>query len=298
MLLSSLKHFPILCQLSDVHEDNKEFDCVPTCVAACLQYLTGKAYDAAVIKDTVYGTAYVGGTAAAAYVAYCRAQGVLLEAIDGTPSELTAQAHRQLAAGCPVIFTEVDPYAPASRGWTHCCCWHADSGEELTALDPYIGKDITRTDGEWQAVLRENQIWRAYLEDTNDMAITINSPGVAAHFVEVAQDRWHCPAKKLDVAYGMLAEYKATNGLLTLGLPVSGEIPVEQINPPLFARFAGHGITVQFFERGVLVYDVHHLIDNPPGSGDVYRAHIDAANSPGLDPRLWTVNLPRLLQAK
>lgn len=131
----------------------------------------------------------------------------------------------------------------------------------------------------------------------HDMAIDINSPGVSDHFVEASADRWHCRQNGKDIAYAMLSEYKATNGLLTLGLPVSGEIPIEQVNPPVFAKYGGHGIVAQFFERGVLVYDVQHLLDNPPGAGSVYRAHLYTANALGTDPRLWASNLPKLLQA-
>ncbi len=133
-------------------------------------------------------------------------------------------------------------------------------------------------------------------EEIDDLSIDIHSPHVADYFEEKAADRWHCKKTGHDIAYAMLSHYKVTDGLLTLGLPISGEIPIEQVNPPLYARYAGHGITVQFFERGVLVYDLKHLIDSPPGSGDVYRAHLYLPGAVGTDPRLWTVNLSRLLQ--
>ncbi len=296
--MSELQDFPMLSQLSDIHEKNAAFDCVPTSLAAALSYLTGKPYDGGAIKDAVYGVGYTGATAAIEYVAYCKAQGVVLASMSGLdPAAMTAQAHAQLALGRPVVFTEVDPYVPASYGWTHVCVWYADNGDELTALDPYIGKPVTKTDQEWQAVLRENQLWILYLEEQNDMAITINSPNVATYFVETAPDRWHCKQTGFDVAYAMLAYYKATNGLETLGLPKSNEVPIELVNPPLFAKDAGHGITVQYYERGCLVYDPAHMLDTPPGAGDVYRAHLYTPGAVGTDPRLWTVNLPKLVQA-
>ncbi len=40
----------------------------------------------------------------------------------------------------------------------------------------------------------------------------------------------------------------------------------------------------QRFERGVLAYDPQHVINSPPGAGDVYCMHIDSGL--GQDPRI------------
>ena len=68
---------------------------------------------------------------------------------------------------------------------------------------------------------------------------------------------------------------------------MSGEIPIEQLPliGQLFAHLAGKGIRVQFFERGVVIYDPAHLVDNPPGAGPVYLLHL-YNGGPGTDPRI------------
>src|SRR5437899_1793646 len=63
---------------------------------------------------------------------------------------------------------------------------------------------------------------------------------------------------------------------------------IEQINP-IFEKYKGSGITVQFYERGATCYDPKRQIDNPPAIGDVYRLHLYTPNSPGTDPRIWTL---------
>jgi len=305
--MSELQDFPMLSQLSDIHEKNAAFDCVPTSLAAALSYLTGKPYDGGAIKDAVYGVGYTGATAAIEYVAYCKAQGVVLASMSGLdPAAMTAQAHAQLALGRPVVFTEVDPYVPASYGWTHVCVWYADNGDELTALDPYIGKPVTKTDQEWQAVLRENQLWILYLEE--DVTITIQTPIIAAHFVQRDANHWEVKGKTdaagnpIILHDGMLSwyctnGYKPYCGYSVAGLPTSNEIPIELINPPLFAHLAGKGIVVVYFERGAWVYDIHNTFGAPEGSGSVYPLKLYEAGSPGVDPRLWTANLSKLVQS-
>lgn len=53
-------------------------------------------------------------------------------------------------------------------------------------------------------------------------------------------------------------------GLTYLGLPLSNEITM-----------AGHpGVVKQEFERGWACYDPTHVIDFPPGAGDVYLLHL------------------------
>src|SRR6266568_6884684 len=79
--------------------------------------------------------------------------------------------------------------------------------------------------------------------------------------------------------YGILGFYRkygndALCGLTHLGLPVSNEIPIGGVQ----------GAVKQHFERGVLFYDQNHAIDNPPGSGSVYLAHL--YSGPGQDPRI------------
>ncbi len=157
--MTQLEQFPIQNQLADASEPNKAFDCVPTCIAACLTYLLGASYDGAALKDAVYGRDYVGATAASAYVAYCASHGVRLAPLSGAPEMLIAAAHQALLAGKPSLITIPDPYMPAGSGWTHVEVFHADGAGVLTALDPYGGKDITKSDAEWAGLLQDEQLW-------------------------------------------------------------------------------------------------------------------------------------------
>jgi len=115
----------------------------------------------------------------------------------------------------------------------------------------------------------------AFLQE--GLMITLATPGVSTYFTGDAQ-HWHCPATGKDVANGMLTFYQSFGGsglcgLTHLGLPLSNELGL------------GNGRTIQFFERGVLVFDPGHTNDTPPGAiGPVYVAHID--KGPGMDPRI------------
>jgi hypothetical protein len=164
--MSELKNFPFKNQLNsptlDGHPDeNREFNCVPTCIAAALQYLTGKVYEPDQLKDAVYGDGYVGGTSAAAYVSYVARQGVRLAPINGNGKALVAEAHRQLALGHPVLITEPDPYAAPSLGYTHVVVFYKDLPDTLIAMDPFGGVARAAADQVWAARIDATggQIW-------------------------------------------------------------------------------------------------------------------------------------------
>src|SRR5260221_4906186 len=132
-MMSELINFPLISQLDG--DPNGPFDCVPTSLAAGLEYLTGRKYTGGEVKDAVSGRAYANeGTAAVDYVEYCAKQGVRLFPVNGSPAYLVGQAHAYLAKNMPVVFSEVDPYAAASLGWTHVCVWFKDTSNTLTAL--------------------------------------------------------------------------------------------------------------------------------------------------------------------
>lgn len=181
--MSTLSDFPLLNQNADASEPNRAFDCVPACLAASLTHLLGKPFDPGAIKDAVYGHDYVGGTDAVRYVEYCQTQGVKLYQITGEPAALIVQAHSLLAHNSPSIITIPDPYMPASSGWTHAEVFHADASGTLTALDPYVGKDITKSDAEWEALLQGNMLWVLALLNTpgtpagwHDDGVTLTAP--------------------------------------------------------------------------------------------------------------------------
>ncbi len=156
-----LKNFPNFGQLDDTQEANREYDCVPTAIADALAYLTGKPYDAAQIKDAVYGAAYTGGTDATKFVAYCAREGVRLSAINGDGSALVKAIHSELSAGRPVMASEPDPYLPPGSGWSHAICFYGydEPAGTLTARDPYSKQDVMHSNDVWASLLQFNQVW-------------------------------------------------------------------------------------------------------------------------------------------
>lgn len=108
--------------------------------------------------------------------------------------------------------------------------------------------------------------------------IDLTNGTVASHF-SGGPNVWKCTNNGFFVGYAILDFYQkfgadALCGLTFLGLPQSNETPVQ-----------GHaGVVYQRFERGVVIYDPQHVIDNPPGSGDVYCMHITSGL--GRDPQI------------
>ncbi len=121
-------------------------------------------------KDVAYGENWRNdGTDAARYVAFCKTLGINLHAVSAdSPIHAVTLAHNYIDKGIPVTFTELDPYVdtnlPRYAGWTHACCFFADDANGLTALDPFIGKALYKTNGAWANVLRSNQLWIAEKE--------------------------------------------------------------------------------------------------------------------------------------
>lgn len=161
--MTTLQGFPMVSQLTSVTSDNqpsenKFSDCVPTSVCAGAMYLNGihtlgGAYTPDQWKDKGVGQGYVGGTAISAYVAYAASLGIKLWRYGSTSTaELVAEAHRQIQAGHPVVFN------PSP---THVCVFFSEdsTAHTLTCMDPWIAQAVTKTDAEWESLLRYNQIW-------------------------------------------------------------------------------------------------------------------------------------------
>ena len=121
-------------------------------------------------------------------------------------------------------------------------------------------------------------IYAAFPKGAQPMAIDLNTPKVSEYF-ESYNNAWRCKKTGFLVGNSILSFYQqfggnALCGLTYLGLPLSNEIGVSE-HP---------GVVYQRFERGVLAYDPQHVIDSPPGAGDVYCMHIDSGL--GQDPRI------------
>ncbi len=263
--VATLEDFPMISQLDN--DINAQFDCVPTSLAAALQYLTGIKFSGSEVKDAVYGVGYQGVTAPDAYIGYCAKHGVLLSPYNGTNVALVAATKEQIAHGHPVLLTEIDPYMPISSGATHVVAAYACNADSITVMDPYIDQGVTKTDQEWQADLQSGQIWIV-----EKGALVLDISQVSNYFTETTKDtRWHCAKTNQDVAYGILTYYRtctsvALNGMSQYGLPTSTEQGVPGVP----------GATFQVFERGIIVYDPNHAEDSVPGvSGPCYPGHLN-----------------------
>ncbi len=157
-MIQYLPNFPMKSQRRSP-DKNQDFNCVPTTLASMLQFLTGRDYEPNQVKDAVYGPNYVGPTAAGEYVTYCTQQGVHLFPVQGNATNLIWLAHQALIVGHPVILTEPDPYVPASYGWSHVVVFYGSDRGRLTAMDPWTGAPLTRSDPEWAGLLQFSEIW-------------------------------------------------------------------------------------------------------------------------------------------
>lgn len=294
--MAALSNFPLVNQLTPVTGDGKpsenaELDCVAASIVAICRWLLGqpenKTFNPDAFKDAAYGDGYTGGTSAERYVAFCKSLGINLYPVDcSSYGAAVATARKLIEDGKPVIFTEDDPYVdtslPQYAGWTHVCVWHATDEAGLTAMDPWGGKNLYKSDATWANVLRSSQLWTA--ERTN-MIISIDTPGVKAYYKQNDEHTWEVIAdgasKGLLVRLGMLDLYKRLSasprdlaGLTWLGLPLTNEISL------------GNGIAKQYFERGCLVYDSAKSKDSPVKSEAVYTAHVYGNNALGQDPHI------------
>jgi hypothetical protein len=175
--MSMLNGFPMVNQNTNITSDgrvseNASEDCVAASICAACMYLNGihqldhDKYNPDKFKDMAYGEALRNsGTAAVKYVSYCASLGVKLYPVDGDYPILIGKAHRFLAEGKPVIFTQddwiVDTSLPEYQGWTHVAAWYADGPGTLTSMDPWGGFPRMKSDAGWIAVMRFNEIWIA-----------------------------------------------------------------------------------------------------------------------------------------
>lgn len=190
-----LLNFPNKSQLADVNEANRLFDCVPTCIADALTYLTGKDYDAGHIKDLVYTPGYVGGTAAYRYIDYCASQGVKLFDVQGNGAALVKAIRAQLALGHASIGTEPDPYADPTLGWSHAIIFYAmdEPNGTLTARDPYSTQDVVLSDVVWASMLEFSEIWPLALLEEYQIMSTLDRLKAAGWKDDPAADRLTAP---------------------------------------------------------------------------------------------------------
>src|SRR5262249_37751803 len=100
-----------------------------------------------------------------------------------------------------------------------------------------------------------------------------SSPLFASFFTKVTNQNWLCNSTGKHITLGMLEFYKTLSfdpqhQLPCVDLPLTEETYVPRSdNAPL---------SYILCERGALIYDPQHVNDSPPGSGQVYMAHINS----------------------
>lgn len=267
-----LQGFPFLNQLDlwDTTDgrpsEDRFFLCVPTSIAAGVQYLTGKHLSPDAMKDAVYGEAWVNmGTSASAFAGLCDLNGVKLYPRGG---DCVAIAHEELAHDHPVLFTQQDDYAPSHPDWTHVCVWYKDGPGWLSAMDPFGGKELRYDDYTWRTRMRANEVWiMARTQEQGDEMITLQDPWIASHFQDVGNGQWKCKHNEYIIGGNILKYWRIMQG--GPRLPLSNELK----------NIAG--VAYQHFESGIIVFDPNEKLDGPrmPNNYECYLLKLDSAQT-------------------
>jgi hypothetical protein len=164
--------FPRLNQLAastrSGHADpNAQMNCIPTAMAAGLQFLTGRAFDGDMIKDAIYGADYVGPTQIIKYRAFTRDQGVALDVFTSRNSEvLVTELRRLLSQGEPVVLTlpgNLDQ-PPADllhpKQLTHVVVAAGfDQAGNIRVMNPWGGVWVAGNDAYWASRICYGELW-------------------------------------------------------------------------------------------------------------------------------------------
>lgn len=290
-----LPGFPRVSQLTSITSDgrpseNAQFNCVEASTGACILYYQHKSqWDTSInpdmLKDAAYTEAYRNdGTDAARLVPIFEKLGYKLYPVSGNNAYLVQQTHKLIASGCPVVFTEPDPYSK-TPGWSHACVFCGSSAGTLISLDPYIAQFIEKPDSEWQHLLLFGQIWIVapiHPPTGDELSMLSLTDPIGQHFIEQASGRWHCKETDVDLVYALLSFYRMYGGLLRL--PLTNELYLKQYPDT----------AIQVFEGGIAAYDPKHIIDAPAGAGPVYLLKI----SEGIGQQIIAKPLLAELQAQ
>lgn len=122
----------------------------------------------------------------------------------------------------------------------------------------------------WATAVTPRWFVQPHTQEEPSVIISLNN--VAQFFTDAGNNSWHCKTTNYRIGGAILTFYRAFGnaglcGLTYLGLPLSNEIQVSKEHPE---------ITLQSFERGIVAYDPHHILDSVPGAGDVYLMHINS----------------------
>ncbi len=112
-----------------------------------------------------------------------------------------------------------------------------------------------------------------FLQGVTPMIFDESSPLFSSFFTKLDNQHWQCKQTGKHIALGMLDYYKTLSfdpqhQLPSIGLPLTDETYVPRADKA--------PLSYLLCERGAMIYDPKHVNDNPPGSGQVYLAHIDS----------------------
>lgn len=161
--------FPAVNQLHEptadaAPDENANNNCVTACLAACMEYWTGHAWDGDELKDAVYGQGYTGPMSIDRFTAYSAAHGVKLLPIYGSPATLIAAIHASVWNGIPTILTIPSQWGaepPPTTGYTHVVVAYEERAGEITCMNPWGGFAQTQPDAWWMARVRFGVVWQA-----------------------------------------------------------------------------------------------------------------------------------------
>jgi len=156
--MTALLNFPLISQKDG--SPNELWNCVPACLVAGIQWLTGKVVRPGdLLREAYPGVDHRGGTDAEQFVAICMRYGVHLFSIRNTNAlALVNQIHQEVNSGHPVLLTIPDPYS-TEPGVLHVLCAYNSFLGGLEALDPMIPKSVSNPDTVWASLLQESEIW-------------------------------------------------------------------------------------------------------------------------------------------
>jgi len=242
----------------------------------------------------VLGEAYTGGMDIRAFIPWAKAHGVSLQAFSGSHDAQVAEAHRQIQAGNPVIFTGFDPY-DSDPNVTHVYTWHKEVAGGLVALDPFgprdgtllSGKDLQMSDADWANYLRAGECWIVTKGDSMQL-YSEQSHDFNNWYTAVDASHWQCKRTGKIVQFGIKAFYRQLSidgqSLPLPGLPLTDEI---------YVTLPKGKVVLQVYERAAIAYDQNHIKDNQPGLvGAAYLVHL---NDPDLLRIIPGLQLPAVL---
>lgn len=149
---------------------------------------------------------------------------------------------------------------------------HPENIKSHASLEPVQRAECPGPAYPWQELFQ-------YLKENQMQEYTALSNDFNTYFEEIDANHWICKRTNCVVQYGIKSFFQTLSidgqTLPIVGLPTSNEI---------YTKVNGKTVVVQFYERGVAVYDPQHSLDTQPGTQDVYLAKFDDPIIAGLDP--------------